>query len=89
MKLNIWWYLTQQTLVALRGRAWIEIVCSSQKDYIVRVALRGRAWIEIDMSTPLTLTLTVALRGRAWIEIHAYDIRFRRCEGRPPREGVD
>ena len=34
-------------LVALRGRAWIEIVTDAKIILNTTVALRGRAWIEI------------------------------------------
>ena len=57
------------SLVALRGRAWIEIICSPHFQTIATVALRGRAWIEINVSQVVGHTLCVALRGRAWIEI--------------------
>ena len=75
--------------VALRGRAWIEMVGGFVYVFYFSVALRGRAWIEIVSLSLALLAASVALRGRAWIEIP--DTAKAPCMPwrRPPREGVD
>ena len=57
-------------VVALRGRAWIEIWCRPNYLQRQRVALRGRAWIEMNNLPNVVSSTDVALRGRAWIEMN-------------------
>ena len=40
-------YLDYAHGVALRGRAWIEMIAKPHFPHVASVALRGRAWIEI------------------------------------------
>ena len=39
--------IDEEIVVALRGRAWIEIAFVQPSGLVHEVALRGRAWIEI------------------------------------------
>ena len=83
-------YFIIKSIVALRGRAWIEITNVPRRylDFWTSPSAGGRG-LKFLTRPFFAVFCMVALRGRAWIEMSQVKGTFADMFSRPPREGVD